>query len=386
MRTLGLLCNLSEKMGPKEKLSPSVINRAFLIDRLLRPVGIEVFLYSPADVSAETAHTPDGVPGYRIEGDDLIRDTRPMPRVNANWTYRTRNLINHGMGYRRFQRWTKENEIQIYVPFAFSELVSDKHAAFSVVEELEPGLHPYTEDYIGSRIQVESFFERSESVFLKPRAGNRGNGIFVLRRSDEAVALRYYDHGEQRLLAPITLDAALGVVEAAAGDKNYIVQEGIDSLRYQGSIFDIRVVTVNDSKQWHSILETRLAQGDSDLSNIFQGGSIEVTEELLIQMLGAQVASTLETEIRRVTHRLAERLESRFPGELMEIGFDMVVDVKRNLRLIELNAKPGVAGIGSENRVFDWKPEDMPHYDRWVHPHVGHLAKFLAAKLKAAPQ
>lgn len=382
MNTVGLLCNCTEKKDPKTQLSASVVNRALLIDRIFAPAGLEVFLYSPADLSLE--HTPGGggVPGYRVVGDDLVRDARPVPRVNANWTYRTRNLIDRGMGYRRFKRWAKENQIEIYVPFGFSEMVSDKCRAFKLVEDYAPGLHPYTEDYIGSRLQVEAFFERGNIVFLKPRAGNRGNQIFVLRRTKGGIALRYYDHGDQRSLSPITLDAALGVVEAAAEDRNYIVQEGVDSLRYDGSVFDVRIVMVNDSERWHSILETRLAPSDSDLSNIFQGGSIRVTEDLLEQMLGATAATEVEKEIRRVSHDLAEHLHSQFPGELMEIGFDMLIDSNRQLRLVEVNAKPGVAGLGSENRVFDWKPEDAVYYDRWVHPHVRHLAKFLAAKVE----
>lgn len=384
MKTVGLLCNSSEKKDPKAQLSPSVINRAFLIDRLLQPSGIEIFLYSPDDLSLEDAPSAGDIQGYRIVGDDLVRAVRPIPRINANWTYRTRNLLDRGMGYRRFKRWAKENGIGIYVPFGFSELVSDKRRAFSVVEEHAPGLHPHTEDYIGSRRQVEAFFDRANLVFLKPRAGNRGNRIFVLRRNDDGISLRYYDRGDQRSLSPITLDAALGVVEAAAGDKNYIVQEGIESLRYEGSVFDVRIVMVNDSQHWHSILETRLAPPDSDLSNIFQGGSIQVTERLLEQMLGATAARETENEIRRVCHELAEHLGSKFPGDLLEIGFDVLIDTDRRLRLVEVNAKPGVAGIGSEHRVFDWKPEDAEYYDRWVHPHIQHLAKFLAAKVEAS--
>jgi glutathione synthase/RimK-type ligase-like ATP-grasp enzyme len=388
MKTLGLLCNLKDKKDPKSSLSPSVINRAFLIDRLLKPSGIEVFLYSPRDVpieDVEDVNAASDIPGYRIAGDELLADARPVPRVNANWTYATRRLIDRGMGYRRFKRWTKENGISVYVPFAFSEMVSDKHKTYSVVEENAPGLHPYTEDYIGSRRQVETFFARSESIFLKPRAGSKGNQIFVLRRAESGITLRYYDHGQQRVLSPLTMDAALGVVEAAAGDKNYIVQEGVQSLRYEGSVFDVRVVMVNDSENWHSILETRLAPADSDLSNIFQGGTIEVTEELFDGMLGAEEARKLEKEIRRVSHGLAEHLGMRFPGDLSEIGFDMLIDSTKKLRLVEVNAKPGVAGIGSENRIFDWKPEDGEHYERWVLPHVSHLAKFLSSKIDAEP-
>lgn len=383
MKTLGLLCKCSDKTDPRSQLSPSIINRAFLIDRLIRPAGGEVFLYSPADIEPDDAPEGRSLAGFRVEGDTLVPDHRPIPAVNANWTYRTRKLLDRGMGYRAFKKWAASNGVSIFVPFAFAEMVSDKRRAFAVVDQAFPGLHPHSEDYIRSPRQIENFFERSEIVFLKPRAGNRGNQIFVLRRKDDAIALKYYDHGEQRDLFPLTLDGAMSLIEAAAGDKNFIIQEGVDSLRFDEAVFDVRVVVVNDSERWETILETRLAPRGSDLSNVFQGGSIRVTEELLREILGPDRAQTLESEIRATSLRLAEHFESHFVGDLMEIGLDFVIDRQLGLHLVEVNAKPGLAGLGSETRIFEWQPDESQAFDRWVDPHVRHLARFLLAKLES---
>lgn len=384
MKTIGLLCNCSDKQDPRSELSPSVINRAFLIDRILRPSGIDVFLYSPLSLTPEDVPGGRAVPGFRVEGDDLVPDSRPIPRVNANWTYRTRKLLDRGMGYRPFKRWAKEHGVSVFVPFGFAEMVSDKRRTYAVVEEHAPGLHPHTEDYIRSPVQIEAFMKRCEIVFLKPRAGNRGNQIFVLRRGEDGITLKYYDHGEQRRLSPLTVEGAMSLIDAAAGDKNYVIQEGVDSLRFRDAVFDVRVVLVNDSKRWHAILETRLAPAGSDLSNIFQGGSIRVTEELLEEILGEAGARSLERKLREGSLALAASLEARFPGDLMEIGLDFVIGRDQRLHLVEVNAKPGLAGLGSETRIFDWKPEESEAYDRWVDPHVRHVARFLAAKVEQA--
>ncbi len=375
MRFIGLLCNCSTDGNPKEELSPSQINRAFLIDRLLRPSGIGFFLYSPHVVTSLAE-----VPGYTIDGDDLVAASRPIPRINANWTYGTRRLINQGMGYNRFKRWTKDNRIDIFVPYEFSEVVSNKRKAYDIVREYDAALHPHTEDYVGSLVQIEAFLDRADVIFVKPRSGNRGNNIFVLRRIPAGFSLKYYDQGSQRLFSPLTLEAALGVVQAAAGGKSYIIQEGIESARADGCVFDVRVVMVNDGIEWHPILETRLAPRNSDLSNVFQGGSIRVTESLLLELFGDDAALRLEQEIRRVSHGVARHLDSLYPGKLMEIGFDFLLDRERKLHLVEVNAKPGVAGFGSETKLFDWRPEDEPHYQRWVYPHITHVAGFLKAK------
>jgi hypothetical protein len=374
---IGLLCNCSPQGDPMEDLSPSLINRAFLIDRLLRPSGIAMFLYSPSDVSSAA-----GVSGYLIDGDELVAATRPIPRVNANWTYGTRRLINQGMGYNHFKRWAQDNGIEIYVPYGFSELVSNKRKAYEDIRRYDASLHPHTEDYVGSLAQLREFLQRSETVFIKPRSGNRGNNIFVLRQAGDGYSLKYYEQGKQRLFSPITLEAAVGIVEVAAGPKPYVIQEGIEPLKFQGSVFDVRVVMVNDGCEWHSLLETRLAPRGSDLSNVFQGGSIRVTESILIELFGDTDAALMEKNIRSVSAGVARHLDQRFPGNLMEIGFDFLLDARRNLHLIEVNAKPGVAGFGSETKLFEWKPDDEVYYQRWVYPHVTHVAAFLKSKVQ----
>lgn len=378
MKFIGLLCNCSVAGNPKDELSPSLINRAFLVDRLLRPSGIRLFLYSPREVMSLI-----GVSGYTIDGDELVPATQPVPRVNANWTYGTRRLLNQGMGYNRFKRWVKDNRIGIYVPYAFAELCSNKRRAYDAVREYAADLHPHTEDYTGAMTQVDAFVERANSVFIKPRSGNRGNKIFVLRKENRGLSLRYYDQGGQQLFSPITLEAAVGVVQGTVDDQPYIIQQGVESLRMDGSVFDVRVVMVNDGTHWHSILETRLAPRGSDLSNIFQGGSIRVTESLLSELFGDQAAVALEREIRRVSLGVSMHLETHFPGELMEIGLDFVLDRERQLHLVEVNSKPGVAGFGSETKLFEWKAEDEEHYRRWVQPHVTYLAGFFKAKIES---
>lgn len=380
MQYIGLLCNCRTTSDPKEELSPSLINRAFLIDRMLRPSGIALFLYSPLEVASLTETA-----GYTIHGDDVRVTTRPIPGVNANWTYGTRRLLKQGMGYNHFKRLTSENRIGIYVPYAFSELVSNKRKAYEAIKNYAPGLHPHTEDFAGSSGQVQTFLDRAGLVFIKPRSGNRGNRIFVLRKAAGGLSLKYYEQGKQARMSDLSLETALGVVQASAGGRSYVIQDGIETARLDGSVFDIRVVMVNDGSQWHSILETRLGPQGSDLTNIFQGGSIRITEAVLSSLFGDQGTRALEEEVNRVSHGVAQHLESLFPAALMEIGLDFILDRERKLHLVEINAKPGVAGFGSETRLFEWTADDEANYQRWVFPHVTNLASFLKAKIESAP-
>jgi hypothetical protein len=178
--------------------------------------------------------------------------------------------------------------------------------------------------------------------------------------------------------------AVLALVEAAAARERYVVQEGVESLRYQDAVFDVRVVMVHDGRAWHALLESRLAPRGSELSNVYQGGSIRVTRELLAATVGDQEGRVVEDQLRQVSHRLAGHFESRFPDALPEIGLDFVLDPDRRPRLVEVNAKPGIAGIGSETKLFDWTPEEQALHEMWTFPHMTHLAGFLRHKVEAA--
>lgn len=376
-RRVGLLCNCKQSGDPAAKLSPSLLNRAILLGEELARDGIDVLLLSPRRVQAN-----GDVNGYLVRGRELQPESTQIPQINANWTYATHKLIDRGMGYERFKRWTAERGIEVYVPYELCELLANKRDTYELVSQFDPTLHPRTEELDGTAEQIETFLQRSGLVFVKPRAGHKGNRIFVLRRDGSDYSLKHYHKGICRLLEPISIGAAMAIIEIAATDTPFIIQEGIESLRFRGSVFDVRVVMVNDGSRWHSILETRVAPPGSDLSNIFQGGSIHVTEELLDAELGRDAAQGLLKSIRRVSHSVADCLESHFPGRVMELGLDLVIDRDLGIHLVEVNAKPGLSGWGSERKIFDWKPEDEAYYDASVRPHIRHLASFLRSKVE----
>ena len=379
MTHAGILCNVDTTGDPLEHLSPSVINRTFLIGEQLAPAGIGLFLYCPKDV----APTGD-VPGFLLENQTLVPVRRPVPRVNANWTYATRRLMLPGMGYEHFKRWVRERGIEIYAPYEFSELVSNKLRTYEVVRAMDASLHPHTEAFTGAPGQIESCLAGARTVFIKPRAGHKGNRIFVLRRAGDGYSLQYFDSKARRAFPCISLEAILSLVEAAAGREWFVVQEGIESLRHEGGVFDVRVVMVHDARGWHALLESRLGPPGSELSNVYQGGSIRVTRELLESTVGKRESRVVEDRLREVSHRVAQHFESLFPGALPEIGMDFVLDQDFTPHLVEVNAKPGIAGIGSERKLFDWTPEERALHEMWTIPHMTHLAGFLRHKIEAS--
>jgi hypothetical protein len=96
--------------------------------------------------------------------------------------------------------------------------------------------------------------------------------------------------------------------------------------------------------------------------------------------LGAEASQQLLYELQSESFGLAAYLERLHPGEILEVAFDFAVDRDGGLKLLEVNTKPGLAGIGSDVSVHDKRPQHEAAFERWVYPHASYLAQFLLAK------
>jgi hypothetical protein len=98
--------------------------------------------------------------------------------------------------------------------------------------------------------------------------------------------------------------------------------------------------------------------------------------------MGSEGAEHMLYELKNESFGLAAYLERLHPGDILEVAFDFVVDREGRLRLLEINTKPGLAGIGADVSIHHKRPEHEPLFERWVYPHTRHLARFLARKVE----
>ena len=377
MNLVGFQYNRSP-LDTTKRLSPSAINRMVLIDASLRNSGLRLFAYGPQDV---TPASPT-VAGFLVENGAYVPTTATIPAVNGNWTHRTRRLLERGMGYAQFGRWAEERRIGIYVPQAFSELLGNKHETYKLVRGFHETLHPHCELYSRSDRQLEYFVDTGRLTFLKPRTGSKGNQIVTVRRDAEGLSITHYEKGARRRHRAKTLPEASKFIRGLlARGKKYVIQHGVETLRYGSSTFDIRVTMLHDGRIWNWLHEVRLSREGSDVSNVSQGGEVVVTEDLLCDLVGDETAQEMLYELKSESFGLAAYLERLHPGDILEVAFDFAIDKEGKLRLLEINTKPGLAGIGADVSIHDKRPEHEPLFERWVYPHTRHLASFLTAKV-----
>jgi len=363
------------------RLSPTVINRAMLMDEALREYGSKVFYYSPKHIRAADTD----IPGYVIENHQFVPASMPVPSINGNWTYSTRRLLDKGMGYRNFVEWAENQGVGIYVPLTFSELAVNKYEVYKAVRCYRQDIHPHTERYRQSREQLGFFLQRSSLVFLKPRAGNKGDGILTVRQGADGFTVTCHRKGKRKQYLGRTLaDAHRFIKAATGGTRRYIIQHGIQTMPYQGATFDLRVVMLHDGSQWSWLHEARVSRRGAELSNISQGGTSLVTEDLLLALFGAEDAAEHLQALRDESFGLAGYFDRLHPGEIMEVAFDFVLDTQGVLHLVEINSKPGLVSVGFEVSFLHKQPEHEALFERWVYPHVRSLASFLHSKVEAA--
>jgi hypothetical protein len=226
--------------------------------------------------------------------------------------------------------------------------------------------------------------ETDRLTFIKPRNGNKGNRILTIKRDDRGLRLTYYDHGRRRERRVSALGEVLEIVSRITrGNRKYVIQHGVETMRHGASTFDIRVTMLHDGESWHCLHEARISPPGSDVSNVSQGGDIAITEALLFETVGAEASSELLRELLDESVGLAVHLEQLHPGDINEVAFDFAVDREGRLRLLEVNTKPGLAGIGSNVPFYAVRPEQQALFARWAIPHVARLADFLVRKAEA---
>ena len=384
MKLVGYQYNRSPFDTRKRQISPSLINRITLIEKFLREQGMQFFLYSPHQIAPER----NTIAGFVAENGSFAPTEAKVPAVNGNWTYQTRKLLERGMGYAEFLRWVEERRIGIYVPHAFSELMANKLETYKLVRAFHGTLHPHCEAYTGRAGQLERFIESGPLSFLKPRTGSKGERIITLRRGRNGLTVTHYRKGERedckvgsaREVSKLVRE--LMTSHALKNRNKYVIQQGVETMRHDGSTFDIRVTMLNDGDRWHWLHEARRSREGSDVSNVKQGGRTVVTEDLLFDLLGNEGAQQILYELQSESLGLAAYLERLHPGDILEVAFDFVIDREGRLRLLEINTKPGLAGIGADVSVHEKRPEHEPLFERWVYPHTRHLAHFLMRKFE----
>jgi len=272
-----------------------------------------------------------------------VRDWVPLPQVIYNRVpSRSHEMLPQVQ--QKIKSCLRNKRVKLFNPSFFNK--------WTLFEWL--GDSPETKRYLPSTTQLSTLSEldamlkRYPLVYLKPVRGKAGKGIMRIERRPSQIAHPIYrltiqDHKSTRQsLHTSSMTMWNKIQEFRKPEEEYIIQQGIDLVRYKERPFDLRVLIQKSGKgEWGVTgIGARLAGAYSITTHVPRGGSIEDPEKLLTQTFGATRAKQILSLTKQSALYLAKHIERKSGHQLGEMSMDLGIDTSGRCWFFEANSKP----------------------------------------------
>ena len=197
---------------------------------------------------------------------------------------------------------------------------------------------PHTKPF--SRDGLRSMLEKYDILYVKPVVGTHGKGVIRVEQVREAF-VKYRFHYKTTPETVNSFDELYVRLKRQMGNRSYLIQKGIDLLRYDRRRFDIRVmVQKNLNNKWETTgIIGRLSHPSKIVTNYSNGGTLMTFERLMSRHCSDSQIKSYVTRLRRIGVAAANQLETAYPN-LKELGVDVAIDTKLNPWILEVNTLP----------------------------------------------
>lgn len=209
--------------------------------------------------------------------------------------------------------------------------------------ELSKYLIPTFELKVAS--DVIEYLNEKNSIFIKPIGGYRGIGIYnIIRKSSEEYILKnnveMKEFNKDQLIEFIT-----GILE-----KKYIMQPTIKAKTKDELVYDFRIhIQRRGNGEWGiTKIYPRIGLKGNILSNVSQGGMISSIQYFLFTQFGEEKAKFYEEELKKVALEIAIAIDKHYKFKIDELGIDLTIDEKGDIKFFEANAGP-------QSKYHEWE-------------------------------
>lgn len=216
----------------------------------------------------------------------------------------------------------------------------ETHYILSSNMELQKHL-PETADFENSD-KLATLLENYKTVYMKPIHGSLGRGIFKITVTPQGYCSQHRKGKKTFTQIYNNFDDLFTSLRLLKKNSACIIQQGLDFLKYQDRVFDLRVLVQKDKGgRWDiTAMVARVANEQSIFPNIAAGGEAVNIETVWHNLF---LTSWSESETCKLTREIsilsAEVLEKKL-GTFCEIGLDIGIDKNKNIWIIEINSKP----------------------------------------------
>lgn len=182
---------------------------------------------------------------------------------------------------------------------------------------------------------------KHKMVYVKPVNGTWGNGVMRVEFRPYLRQGTYQFQHEKTVRSCGSFDELYAVIRKHKLRGRYLVQQGIDLLKYDKRRFDLRVmVQRTPRKVWETTgIIGRLAHPKKIVTNYHSEGKLMAAEKLLSPYLKEPRLKSYMNMLENFGEDIANHLKISFPG-LREIGVDVAIDQKLRPWILEVNTSP----------------------------------------------
>jgi len=187
---------------------------------------------------------------------------------------------------------------------------------------------------------VRQMLDRMKMVYVKPVNGTFGQGVIRVEQADDAEFPYGFQSGERQYRFR-TFEAMFRKLLEVKRRRPYLVQQGIELLKYRDRRFDLRLmVQQNPNRKWVSTgLIGRLAHPRKIVTNYHSGGTPMPVDKLLGPHMETRTLDAYRADLHEFGVAVAEAMEKSFPG-IKELGIDIAVDAAGKPWILEVNTAP----------------------------------------------
>ncbi|MCL6456811.1 MAG: YheC/YheD family protein [Gorillibacterium sp.] len=181
-------------------------------------------------------------------------------------------------------------------------------------------------------------------VYVKPVVGMHGRGVMKVERLfGQGLGVdqpyRYQVGVIRRSFA--SFGQLFADLLKETGGKPYLVQRGINLLRYRNRPFDLRVMAqLTPNKKWETTgIIGRVAHKGKIVTNYHSGGSLHAVDEVLTPYAQGKEKAAFIKRLKEIGELVGNQMYKHFPA-VTEIGLDIGISSDLQPWIIEVNTSP----------------------------------------------
>ncbi|MBD0378971.1 YheC/YheD family protein [Paenibacillus sedimenti] len=188
---------------------------------------------------------------------------------------------------------------------------------------------------------LSAMLSQFKTVYLKPNQGAFGVGVMQVRMLGPEKQQSYRVHLGTVQKKFRSMNEVYAFVLLKKVNNDYLVQQGIDLLKWKKRPFDLRLMMTKQSDNtWQNKgFVGRAAASDKIVTNIRSGGTAQSIEELLGPYTNPSSQKKAIFKLNRLGSRICKQLEKNYPG-IRLFGIDMGMDKNLKPWVIEVNTRP----------------------------------------------